>query len=172
MANNAKDEPERQGNTQPKETEDANGINRSVWREFRKPLFWTLMGLSITIVIVFIILPDLFVLLGAMWPACFNSSSALQQLAGNVDSFVGIVSLCVGLVSIIYAFHSSHTMEAQTQKQRQIQNEIKKTLDEQKKTLDDISDKSKQIYNALDKKDDLGYGALNSSDVAHEENNI
>lgn len=63
-------------------------------------------------------------------------------------------------------------MEAQTQKQRQIQNEIKKTLDKQKKTLDDISDKSKQIYNALDKKDDLGYGALNSSDVAHEENNI
>lgn len=70
-----------------------------------------------TIILVFFILPALFSLLGVMWPQTFSGSEAVNELKTNAINVVGIVSLAVGIFSIIFANSANKNLEKQRKQQ-------------------------------------------------------
>ena len=167
------DEP-RMGYTDSEDTttkkEDYSKIPPLFYSQKRRNiLFYTGLVMSILLVLLFVFLPTLFALLSVMWPNIFHGDTAVDQLNKNVNSLIGIISLLVGICSILYAYHSNRLMNIQSQKQ---QNFLVSLCDDTKKafsTLDDLSKTSRSFFSKFDREFDVRYKKPSEGNDANEE---
>lgn len=108
-------------------------------------LFWV----AISLYAIFILLPGLFVLFGAIWPQHFNSLNALNQLKSNINSVIGITSLVVGGISILYAYHSNREMAAQSTISRNILSALKNDTQDLIKRVIEVQQGNQVLYNTV-----------------------
>lgn len=85
--------------------------------------------IGVVLLIVFIILPALLLLMGNVFPAYISTDGALLQLNNNVNSLVGIASLIVGVVSIVYASSSNLHMDMQQQRNEDFMKQLSEKID-------------------------------------------
>lgn len=131
-------------NNQSSEDVSSNKTKHTDWFH----LFWTpTLCIGIVFLIIFIFLPAIFVLLGSLWPDLIPGIEAISQLNNSVNKLVGIVSLAVGVCSIIYSYISNKHMEVQSEIQRSFLQELKSMLETNLFTLKEMKESNSAFYN-------------------------
>lgn len=122
--------------------------------------------LMVLLIIIFLILPALFILLSNMWPTIFSGAAATKQLSNNVNSLVGIISLLVGIFSIYYSYTANKSMEVQSQSQQRFLEELRTENSQIILKLYQISQTNERLF---DKIENLQGKQLSSPEKANEQ---
>ncbi len=107
--------------------------------------------------VVFVILPVAVVFLAGISPKSFTNDAAITALESLRDGFNGIitlVSLIVGIVSIVYAWISSNTMEKQSERQEAVLQYLQR---ESAKILQEVAIMNERMTIISERRGDLGY---------------
>ncbi|MDE6947151.1 MAG: hypothetical protein K2P14_08220 [Anaeroplasmataceae bacterium] len=114
-------------------SEDDIPVNESrfsVSSKFFNRVLNTLHVLGIIIASVFIIIPAMLLLVGVFFPEESFSYAVLDRLYNNINSLVGLVSLVVGVCSILYSYFANEKMEIHSLEQeaflQKLDGELKK----------------------------------------------
>lgn len=124
--------------------------------------FDLMVGFVVAMLIVFFLLPGLFILLSAMWPKIFSGSSALTVLSENVNRTVGYISLVLGILSIYFSLRSDKVLDAQIQQQDEFISQIKQIGENAR----DINQYLKEML--YDRTKDKSSAPIQDSDKANE----
>lgn len=122
--------------------------------------------LMVSLIIIYLILPTLFILLGSMWPKIFPGTAAANQLRNNVNSLVGIISLLVGIFSIYYSYTANKSMEIQSHNQQRFLEELREENNQIILKLSQISQTNERLF---DKIENLQGKQLSSPEKANEQ---
>lgn len=98
----------------------------SVKELFLKICIW----LGVVVIVVFIILPTIFITIGNVFPNSISSEGALTSLSNGVNTLVGWCSLIVGVVSIVYAYISNQRVDEQQYRNEVFMKELSNKIDE------------------------------------------
>ena len=122
-----------------------------------------IVGCAVSVLVVFILLPGLFLILGAVFPNTFSTTGALQQLWTNINSLVGIVSLILGAFSIYCSWKSERVLEGQRKQQEEFLQKIDKKIDEIKGEVTrlhyDNENIKERLYDIVNMRTDLNASA-------------
>jgi len=104
--------------------------NKKTEPYIRQLILTVCIWIGVALIIVFIILPTLFLFAGNVFPTFISTDGALLQLNNSVNSLVGIASLIVGVVSIIYAYSSNRHMDEQQQRNEEFMKQLSEKIDD------------------------------------------
>lgn len=96
---------------------------------FKRTMVWAIFIIVICVIMVFIVLPPLFLLVGSIAPNIVKTTDVLEVFISNISFAVGFVSLLVGAFSIYYAVVSGKRMDEQIVEQRNILHSISEKED-------------------------------------------
>lgn len=119
--------------------------------------FYVGLALIVVTVVVFVILPAAVVFLAGISPESFTNVAAVkasESLRDGVNGIITLVSLIVGIVSIVYACISSNTVEKQSERQEAVLQYLQR---ESAKILQEVAVMNERIIIISERRGDLGY---------------
>ncbi len=122
-------------NTPPSCNNNSQNNSPNNKSKYAKPIFVALVVFFAILAIVFFVLPALFICLSSVWPKTFAQNNLLIQLKDNLDTAVGITSLVLSAISIIYSYQSGKNVDLQRTQQDAFLQEIAVKIDNIQKEI-------------------------------------
>lgn len=123
--------------------------NSSITTLILKILIW----LGVIMIVLFVILPTIFILLGNVCPTYFSSDGAILQLNESINDLVGYCGLAVGICSIVYAFLSNKRVDEQQHRNEDFLKQLSDKIDELQKSNTQLFDQVVNTQQSNTKKD-------------------
>lgn len=122
------------GQTTDTDGGEAQNTNKAV--SILDPYRTLIAVVLVAAIIIFFLLPALFILLSTAWPNTFSGDGAVKVLSDNVNKVIGVISVILGSISIYLAVKTDKVFREEKQQQDSFMMRIEDYTQKMSKSID------------------------------------